>query len=517
MINGKSDVDTQHIVVSPYDFDHIGRKKIIINVSYDDFIANPLQTLYDNLGTIVGIHQQNVADMNYLKSYMKGKQPILEKIRANGDEKINNKHLDNHAWEFVQFKKGYYVGKPIKYVDLNTNDDYEDIKYFNCYNRDVKKASKDLIKYENMLITGLAYTMTIPKRIPYDPEFQSPYEYTILDNKDVCVVYSNDIYKTKLCSICFSTIKSEYSINGETIYTVYYADNVLVIKKNDSQPYGFEIIKQAKMPIYNCITEYQLNEQRMGVFEPVLVAMNSMNTMVSNQLDQLEEYVNQYLTFQNVDVADVVKNIGEFRRYRILVANTNNSDTPASIGNISFDLNQSSINSLYERTEQRTYDVIGVPMPTSNTGQGVSGEAQVYGGGWENAQTIAAVDTQYIMQYELEDLEKMIIISRNAVNSKTTHLVPTNMEIKYTINKSNNMMVKAQSLKYIVDEGFTREQALTWCEISDDPQTDGKIGDENYLKMKRQEIDLELEKKQRQNELSQQTSLTNEEVINQDI
>ena len=130
------------------------------------------------------------------------------------------------------------------------------------------------------------------------------------------------------------------------------------------------------------------------------------------------------------------------------------------------------------------YDIVGVPMPTSSTGQGVSGEAQVYGGGWENSQIIALVDTQYIAQFEEEDLKKFIYISKDKSNSKTPKLISTNIEIKYTINKSNNMMVKAQSMTYFIEKGFTREQALTYCEITDDPQSDGKIADENYIKQK---------------------------------
>ena len=55
-------------------------------------------------------------------------------------------------------------------------------------------------------------------------------------------------------------------------------------------------------------------------------------------------------------------------------------------------------------------------------------------------------------------------------------------------------MVKAQSMKYFIDNGFTREQALTYAEITDDPQTDGNIADENEKKQKLDEINYEVEK-----------------------
>ena len=466
-----------------------GRKQIIIDVTKEEFLADPIGVIEDNLDTILSIHNQNVKEINYLINYHKGKQDILKKERANGDTKINNKHVTNYAWEFVNFKKGYYVGKPIKYVDLS-EEETSDIKYLNRYNKYIRKASKDLVKYENMLITGIAYTMTIPARNNIDNEWQSPYEYYVIDNTEVCVVRSSDIFKTKLFSM-FVSENHRDDDGSYSIYTIYY-DNVYLVLKKSSK--GLELIEQGLMPVYDCITEYQLNEQRMGVFEPIILALNSLNMMTSNQLDQLEEIVNSYLTFENVDVSSLLNSIDDLRAKRILVVNTNNPSTPAKIGVVTIQNDNTSLNEKYKEIEQRSYDIVGVPMPTSNTGQGVSGEAQVYGGGWENAQIIAGLDTQYILKYEYEDLEKFITISKNAINSKTVNLIPTNIEIKYTINKSNNMMVKAQSMKYFIDNGFTREQALTYAEITDDPQTDGNIADENEKKKKIDEINYEVEK-----------------------
>ena len=267
------------------------------------------------------------------------------------------------------------------------------------------------------------------------------------------------------------------------------------------------------MPISECITEYQLNEQRMGVFEPVLVSLNSLNDITSHQLDQLEENVNSYLTFENVDIDEITENIQDFRDKRILVVNTNNPEAPAKIGKIVIDTEQTPINQKYDKIEQRTYDIVGVPMPTSSTGQGVSGEAQQYGGGWENAQNIALVDTLYIKQFEEEDLGKFIRICKEQVGSKIKKLYPTEIEIKYTINKSNNMQVKAQSMTYYIDKGFTREQALRICEITDDPQTEGKIADDNYAIQKQKEIEYELEKAKKTQELnSKQEDNSNKNV-----
>ena len=511
-LNQSFDPDTSNTILSnKQNNGFYGRRNIVINANIEEFLENPLEVLNDNLHYILAQHRINVEEMNYLKSFQKGEHDILKKTRANGEIKINNKHITNYAWEFVNFKKGYYIGKPIKYVDTS-EEETADIKYLLRYVKDVKKHSKDLIKYENMLITGLAHTMTIPKRKSFDSEFESPFEYIVLDNENVCVVKSNDIYNTKLFSMCFSKVKKEDKVVD--VYTIYY-DNVCLQVENDGS--YLYLINTTTMPIRDCITEYQFNEQRMGVFEPVINSINTLNVITSNQLDQLEENVNSYLTFENVDAEGLLEHIEEFRAKRILVVETNNPETPAKIGSIKVDLEQSSINKKYEEIEQRMYDIVGVPMPTSSTGQGVSGEAQVYGGGWENAQIIALVDTQYIVQYEEEDLKKFIFASQDIASSKTSNLIPTSIEIKYTINKSNNMMVKAQSMTYFIDKGFTREQALTYCEITDDPQSDGKIADENYINQKKLDNELELEKQKAQKELNEQYSNQEENQLKKEV
>ena len=488
-----SDVDTANTVtVGMTTPNCYGRQNIYINSSVEQFRLDPINIIKTNIGDILSKHNKNVVEMEYLQNYVKGKCDILNKVRANGDTKINNKHVTNYAWEFVKFKQGYYVGKPIKYVDL-MEEKSNDITYFNRYIKDVNKASKDLIKYENMLITGIAYTMVVPQKQSVDIEYESPYIYEVLDNKDVCVVRSNDIFKSKLFTMCISEILNH---NGRSYneYTIYY-DNIYLVFNDLSG--NLELVKQGIMPVYNCITEYQLNSQRMGVFEVVLNSLNSLNKMTSNQLDLQEETINNYLVFENVEIDDITAKSQEFKQNRTIAINTNNPEKPAKVYSITMkDANgETSINDKYLEMEQRAYDIVGVPKPTSSTGQGVSGEAQVYGGGWENAQIIALLDTNYITQFELEDLKKFLSISNSFANSKTTNLISTNIDIKYTINKSNNMMVKAQSLKYFLEEGFTMEQALTFCEITDDPQHEGNVAEQNREKLTKEQFDREMQLK----------------------
>lgn len=503
------DIDTANSVYANFKNEngYFGRKKIFIPVSPSEFRSDPIHYFTKYIGEIEKDHVFNVSQIKYLNEVFKGKHDILLKTRANSDTKINNKSITNFFIEWNSFKKGYYVGKPIKYVDINgSNYDYEDMKYFNLYMRDINKSSIDMVKYEKLFTNGVAYTMTYYKDKPVDTERESPFEYTVLDNTEVCVVYSTDMKKSRLFSLYFTKVAEDGKTY--TIYTMEFGKRLIKLKANQLATDGYEVLEDIDLEIADRITEYCLNEQRMSIIEMALNGVNTVNKIRSNLMDQQEEHVNAYIVFMNVDTSKI--DVDNMRSKRVFGISSNNASKVADVKTITTDIEFSSTNAFIETIIQDMFDIVGVPRATSNTGQGVSGEAQTYGGGWENAQNVAKVDTTYLVQYEREDLGKFIELCQNYENDKLPNLYSSGIDIKYTLNKSNNMMVKAQSAKYFVDMGFTREQALTYCEITDDPQNDGKIADDNAERLEQRAIDLEYEKEKKIQSLTQ-TSVASQE------
>lgn len=514
------DVDTTlmtkaTIMPEPFCF---GRKKICIPVSADDFRENPLKYFAKYIGQIESEHNANVKQIQYLNKVFRGEQDILLKVRANKDSRINNKSVTNFCIEWNQFKKGYYVGKPIKYVDLEgTSNDYDDMKYFNIYMRDISKSSLDMIKYEHLFTNGIAYTMSYFKdnkeNNPIDTKKESPFEYIILDNEEVCCVYSTDMKKTRLFALYFTDVVEEDE--SYKIYQIEFGKTMIRVRKSSKENsiYGFEVLEETTLRIEDRITEYTLNEQRMSVIEMALSGLNDVNRIRSNALDQQEEQVNAYIVFKNVDTSKIDTN--KMKEERIIGITNANNNKDVDLFKLEINVDFSSINALVEKIVQDMFDIVGVPRATSNTGQGVSGEAQTYGGGWENAQNVAKVDTTYLQQFEKQDLKKFIALCNDYPNNMIPHLYTNGIEIKYTLNKSNNMMVKAQSLKYFIETGFTREQALTYCEITDDPQNDGKLADENAMRNEREQLELEIEKEKKLKEIANNSNdVENQEVQN---
>lgn len=471
-----------------------GRRKIVLDVFYNDFKDKPIEVITENIDSIITQHCQNVAEFEYLENFKKGYQDIYKKIKANGNS-INNMEVTNYSWEIIKFKIGYYVGKPITYVNNNdkTNDE---MIYFNRYIENIDKSSKDIQKYNNLMTTGLAYTFTRPNPLSYDSESEAPYTYDVLDNKNVCMVYSNDMSNTLLFSVYFTKKTLADETGKMKTYDSYlcYANGYsyeIVNKKDNDKKYT---IFTKKEPMDQPITEYSLNPERMACFEPIISSLNTCNIVRSNQLDDIEEFVNALLVFLNQNPDFIKNNMEQIKSSRMIGLKTNNPNTPADLKVVAHSLDHNSINNLYNNIKQDAFDIVGVPMATTSTGQGVSGTSQQYGGGWENAQNIANVDTTYIKRFEREDMKKFISICKDGIDNKLKNINSSDIIIKYTISKSNDIMNKSQSFKYLVDLGIPYDKALEVTQLHDDTYALGRSAENNYFEKLKKEQELEIEK-----------------------
>lgn len=466
-----------------------GRRKIKLSINPEEFFNNPKENIIKYISEAIAIHDENVSEIQYLKNYKNGLQNILAKMRKDGSD-INNIEVVNYAYEFIQFKKGFTVGKPIKYI-ANGQDENNEKTYFDEYLKFINKESLDLDKYEDIYTSGVAYTICISQKRDYDEEEEAPFIYKKLDNEKTFIAYADDMLETELFSCYISSTKDSDGISRDT-YTCYYDYKSLILRYGNN---GYEIIQDERaINIRQPITEYCLNQDRIGVFEPVISQLNSFNTIRSNQLDDIEQFINAFLVFVNQDPKFIMENIDKFRKKKAIALKSPNPQMAADVKLLQQQLDSAGVNETYENSKNDVFAIVGVPMPTSNTGQGVSGEAQTYGGGWENAQAVASVETTYIKKYEREDLKKMLYLCKKDIKSKIKNLSVKNIDIKYTINKSNNILVKAQAFKYFIDAGATWEVGLELANASDDSHLIGEQMEKHIEEKKMKEIDLEVYK-----------------------
>ena len=448
---------------------YTGRKKVTIPVSKQDFDKNPLKYIRHYLSSAISQNQTNKEEADELKNIYKGIQSIWDKTRLNADNTNNNKVEVNHIFRQVEFKKGFMVGNPINYSLAVSDKDTDDLTYLQKYLRDSNKASLDIDKYEDLYVCGISEQFIIPKTYDYDQEGEAPFELYNVDVGTGFKVYTNDITKQPLFDVVISEVIDE-QFRKTTQYDVYF------ILQNNTYYVAFDGSKKIKLtPIkqpynYLPLVESELNKNRMGIVELVISIQDGLNAIHSNQIDDIIDFVNAYLVFENQQMGnDWESRIKLFRKNRAISIKSNNPQLPAKVSLLKQTLQHTEINAFYELLKKEMYDIVAVPQSSGNvTSGGDTGEARILGNGWESSQNQAKVDITYALQFEYELLKKMISACREKGVTTIGDIYASDIDIKYSINMSNNILTKTQALQNLYTMHMPYEEALAVVGITSD-------------------------------------------------
>lgn len=490
---------------------YTGRKKIVIPVTVQQFNSNPVLWIKTYLSYCLTINEQNKRESLELRKIYQGDQDIKNKVRINGDKKNNNQTTINHTFRHVEFKKGFMVGNPIEYANSNSNINTDDLLYLQKYFRDSKKPSLDISKYEKLFISGVAHTFVMPRQSNFDIINQAPFILSVLEEGQGFVVYSSDITN----SILFNVVISEHvnMVAGKPtkkkVFDIYY------IKESDGYCYNFSLVRKGSYDFdyfeenevqqtykFLPIDEYCLNDSRMGCVETIISIQNFLNSTRSNQIDAIVDFVNSYLVFenQNFKSPDFLSIFNELKEKRVLGLSTNDPNKPAKVYLLKDDLKNTDINVVYDDIKNEMYDINAVPLSTGNvTSGGDTGQARLLGNGWESAQNQATTDTTYLIQFEYSLLEKLLWIAKDIDGCPIKEISASDIEIKFAINMSNNLLVKSQSLKYLYDMNMPKEEALTITGLTADTNGVANKWQNNDDKIKTENANLENQKKEDSN------------------
>lgn len=453
---------------------YTGREKITIPVSFEDFNNSPLKYIEHYLSNVVSKNNNNKQEADELRGIYKGLQSIWDKVRLNGNTDNNNKIEVNHIFRQVEFKKGFMVGNPIDYSLAVSDKSTNALTYLQKYFKDSDKASKDIDKYEDLFVCGIAEQFIIPKRYDYDEEGEAPFELYNVEVGTAFKVYSNDISQAPLFDVVISQkIKDDFS--KETFYDVY------LINPNDKETYlinfdsKYKKIGVLKKQPYNFlpIVESSLNKNRMGIVELVISIQDALNLIQSNQLDNIIEFVNAYLVFENVNIPtkdkkQYAETINMYRKNRAIAIKSSNPQLPAKVDLLKETLQHTEINDSFELLLQEMYDIVATPRSSGGvTSGGDTGEARILGNGWESAQNQAKVDVTYVSKYERELLKKVIDICKENT-TKVKDVYASEIDIKYSINMSNNILTKTQALQNLYTMHVPYEDALAMTGATSD-------------------------------------------------
>lgn len=414
-------------------------------------------------------HLMNKLDIDYLYEYFKGNQPIIgreKEIRPS----ITNNIVENNAYQIVTFQTNYVFSDAIQYVRRGdkTVDDRDGLQKDNVslaishlneymYSENKQEVDREIGEWQN--ICGTAYRGVLPDNSIRSTEDDAPFEIFSIDPRQVYVVYSTNYTKDPLVAVY---ITSEYDVKTkrkETRYTCY-TDNACYTLNN-----SFEILSVVPHILGGIpIIEYPANTSRLGAFEPVLSMLDALNALNSNRVDGVEQFVQYLIKFVNCDL-DSAGYQEMLKEGAISINSVDGKEADVDI--MTAELNQNQTQTLVDYMYKKALKIAGMPYSDSATG-GDTGQAVQLRDGWTETESRAkGIETMFIGS------EKQFLkIVLNIVSTKVGgfNLKLGNIDVKFTRNRTDNLLVKTQGLQNLLEAGISPSIAINQVGLFSDPE-----------------------------------------------
>lgn len=432
----------------------LGRREIVSAV---DAITD--RNITQVLARALGVHHMNAGEIDYLYKYAKGQQPILSREKTIRPE-INNKVVENHASEIVNFTSAYFMGDPVTYVRRGDRESASaDVERLNDFMFFEDKASHDKEMATWMAICGVGYRMVLPDANAGASPDLSPFEIDTLDPRRAFVVYHSGFGHRRLMGVIVVPHETADG-NVEVTYACYTPDMYYEVKS------GVVINKHPHLLGDIPIFEYRLNMERMGSFEPAIPLLDAINKVASNRLDGIEQFVQSFLKFKNCEVSeDNIKKLPQLGA--ISVRSENGVDADVDI--ISQELDQTQVQTLVDYLYDQVLVICGLPMTAKSAAASTSdtGQAVYLRNGWQNVESRARSTELLWKKSEKEFLRLVLRIMNNGSGEGTLNLAE--VECKFTRRQHDNLLTKTQSLLHMLESGLHPEIAIAASGLFNDP------------------------------------------------
>ena len=412
----------------------------------------------EELNKAYNTHCLNRGEIEYLWNYYRGRQPILQRKKTVRPE-ICNKIVENRANEIVSFKVGYLCGEPIQYVGRNGDESVSRaIAELNEMMFSENKATQDKEVVEWQMICGTAYRLVLPDAD--GEEDDAPFEMFTLDPRDTFVVRSSEVGNKPIFAV-------KYRVDSESnrICSVYSADwywRIVGDKIVESKPHALGMI-----PIF----EYPANNARLGAFEIVLPMLDAINTVASNRLDGVEQFIQAFVKFVNCDIDEeqfkALKDLGAIK-----VKSIDGSSADVSI--VTQELNQVQTQTLVDYLYQTVLTICGMPNRNGGSSTSDTGAAVIMRDGWSLAESRAKDSELMFKKSEHEVLKLILRIIRDSegMSEDITNLKLKNLSLQFTRRNYENVQSKSQVLVSMLQQNKIHPRlAFTSSGLFTDPES----------------------------------------------
>lgn len=417
------------------------------------------ENLIQVLEEALQVHALNSAEIDYLWKYARGGQPILERKKEVRPE-ICNRVVENHAMEIAQFTSGYFLGEPVTYIRRGDRSAERDaVGVLNDCMYLAGKASHDKNMSTWMSVCGVGYRMILP--VPSADEYGSaPFALDTPDPRYTFVVYYSGFGgRPVLCAQQIMRRKDGKKINVTCGYTETDYFEVTEGKITKFEPHIL-----GRVPII----EYRLNMAMMGSFEPALPLLDAINTVQSNRIDGIEQFVQAFLKFKNCRFENPEKDIAEFKAQGAIMLPPNEIGHDADVDYVIAELNQTQVQTMIDYLYDQTLAICGLPTSTKGgASTSDTGAAVFLRDGWSQCEARARDTEMLYRQAEREFLMLALLIMRRKVDG--FDLRPAEVECKFTRRQHDNLQSKAQALTTMLEAGVEPGIAFATSGLFNDP------------------------------------------------
>lgn len=421
------------------------------------------------------------------------KHEILNKVRLH-DEEVNNIVLSPHIRSMVDWKTGYTLGNPIKYAQSKSAQT-DDITVLNTYLRSSNKRAIDAEVAKWVYSCGVGYYFVQPNGNSIAGF--APFDIFCVDADACCKVYSSYLGNEPLFDLIKTTIEEKTSTGGVTeriILSVYTPAYMFEFSTTISET-KFELTKTEKRPLYAYLplVEKRYNQDGIGIAEMASSLQTAIDSLASDSLDNVEDIVNELWIFFNVslggDDTEKSANFKQMKKLGAIELNSSSPEFPADVKKVSTKLELMDVMQVRNILLREMYDTNGVPIASSNISSGnvTKGGGEV-ANGYENAYNRALDDINNFIKADYEVLDRIVYICKTTAGTKINELNANEIEIKYCLNMSDNMLTKSQSYVNFVEQGMPPAMALEKTKISNDSEAEGLLIEE-YIAKKAKQVD----------------------------
>lgn len=429
---------------------HFGRKVIITTAE-----SITAENVVDELNKALSIHSQNAEEIDYLDRYYRGDQPVLYRQKKVRPE-VNHKVVVNLAKKAVDTHTAEMAGEPIQYVLRGTDE--EKSKLIAELNKmmdgeDKEYSDIELVRWRSICGTSYRFIGIGDKKEKLLDE--SPFYLSVEDPRATFVAY---YYGDRPAFSCQIRLDSDNNI----LYWVYTPELYFVIQKGQIIRSGINGNKAIP------VVEYPNNARRLSDIEITIGITDEINQMTSDRGNGIEQFVSAWIKFINCEIDEE-----EFRKMRdegaLVVKSNNGAENKADVDVITNELSQSETQVAMSDLFEKFLIVQGMANRQANGGADTGSAVELRNGHYD-AEQMAELGEPILKRAERQTLR--IVLHRLQVErgeDKFT-LVPSDIEIKISRSKSDNMLTKAECLQILLNCGIAPERAIKTVGLFSDPE-----------------------------------------------